>query len=112
MLFCFGDPLVVQASQPLPWIGPQVTPENFESVADRFEELPLHFLRFHGSSEVDEVPSSRSHSSMVVTRRVLTWVGWQVLDAMDYAVYAHDVEHIILDNLQFMLSGQGRFGSQ
>jgi twinkle protein len=26
---------------------------------------------------------------------------------MDYAVYAHDVEHIIIDNLQFLLSGQG-----
>jgi len=65
--------------------GLEVTAENFDAVADRFEELPLRFLRFHGSSEVDEV-----------------------LDAMDYAIYAHDVEHIVLDNLQFMLSGQGR----
>lgn len=32
----------------------------------------------------------------------------QVLDAMDYAVYVHDVEHIVLDNLQFILSGQVR----
>lgn len=31
----------------------------------------------------------------------------QVLDAMDYAVYVHDVQHIILDNLQFMMSGVG-----
>jgi hypothetical protein len=29
----------------------------------------------------------------------------QVIDAMDYAVYVHDVSHIVLDNLQFMLSG-------
>ena len=27
---------------------------------------------------------------------------------MDYAIYAYDVEHIVLDNLQFMLSGQGK----
>ena len=27
---------------------------------------------------------------------------------MDYATYVHDVGHIVLDNLQFMLSGQGR----
>jgi len=27
-----------------------------------------------------------------------------VLDAMEYAVYVSDVEHIILDNLQFMIS--------
>lgn len=38
--------------------------------------------RFHGSTMVD-----------------------QVIDAMDYAVYVYDVSHIVLDNLQFMLSG-------
>ena len=27
-----------------------------------------------------------------------------VLDAMEYSVYVHDVEHIIFDNLQFMTS--------
>ncbi len=32
----------------------------------------------------------------------------EVLDAMEYAVYAQDVEHIVLDNLQFMLGSQGK----
>ena len=27
---------------------------------------------------------------------------------MDHAHYVHDVGHIILDNLQFMTSGQGK----
>ena len=27
---------------------------------------------------------------------------------MEYAVYAHDVGHIIIDNLQFMLSSQAK----
>ena len=31
-----------------------------------------------------------------------------VLKACSHAVYAYDVRHIILDNLQFMLSQQGR----
>ncbi|RHY31422.1 hypothetical protein DYB32_003516, partial [Aphanomyces invadans] len=57
----------------------------FERTADEFEALPMYFLRFFGSSDVDEV-----------------------LDAMEYAVYAHDVQHVILDNVQFMMSGQGR----
>jgi twinkle protein len=52
---------------------------QFSEHANKFEELPLYFLRFHGGTEID-----------------------QVLDAMEYAVYVHDVEHIILDNLQFM----------
>jgi twinkle protein len=47
--------------------------ELFNALADRFEELPLYFMRFHGGSEVDEV-----------------------LDAMEYAVYVNDVEHIVL----------------
>ncbi|RHZ07955.1 hypothetical protein DYB31_006692 [Aphanomyces astaci] len=57
----------------------------FERTADEFEALPMYFLRFFGSSDVDEV-----------------------LDAMEYAVYAYDVQHVILDNVQFMMSGQGR----
>ena len=47
--------------------------ELFNALADRFEELPFYFMRFHGGSEVDEV-----------------------LDAMEYAVYVNDVEHIVL----------------
>ena len=31
-----------------------------------------------------------------------------LFNTLDYAVYTYDIEHIILDNLQFMLSGQGR----
>lgn len=56
-------------------------------MADRFQALPLSFLRFHGGTDVDEV-----------------------IDAMDYAVYANDVQHIILDNLQFMLTRNPREG--
>ena len=32
----------------------------------------------------------------------------RVVDAMDFAVYAYDVEHVIIDNLQFMMSRQGK----
>lgn len=59
--------------------------KGFEAAADAFETLPMYFMRFFGSTDVDEV-----------------------LDAMEYAVYAYDVQHILLDNLQFMMSGQGR----
>jgi energy-coupling factor transporter ATP-binding protein EcfA2 len=62
-------------------------PEAFDYIADKFEDLPFNFLKFYGSSPVQEV-----------------------IEAMEYATYVHDVQHIILDNLQFMLSGQGRGG--
>jgi twinkle protein len=59
--------------------------DEFEVIADRFGSLPMYFLRFFGSTQVD-----------------------QVLDAMEYAVYVHDVEHIVIDNIQFMTSCQGK----
>jgi len=51
---------------------------------DKFEQLPLYFLTFFGSTPLEHV-----------------------LETMNHAVYALDVEHILLDNLQFMLSDQG-----
>lgn len=58
---------------------------ELKTIGDRFQQLPMYFMRFFGSTDVD-----------------------QVLDAMEHAVYAFDVQHIILDNVQFMMSGQGR----
>ena len=55
--------------------------QALEVLADRFENLPLYIMTFHGGSNIDDV-----------------------LDAMEYAAYVHDVEHIILDNMQFMIS--------
>ena len=57
--------------------------DKFEMVTGQFEELPLHLLKFYGSTNLDEL-----------------------LDAMEYAVYVHDVSHIVLDNLQFMVGNQ------
>jgi len=58
---------------------------EFNHFADKFSELPLYFLRFFGSTGVEEV-----------------------LDAMEYAAYVLDVEHVILDNLQFMTGSSAR----
>jgi len=63
----------------------RVSKEHFDLYADRFQQLPMYFMNFFGSTSVD-----------------------QVISAMDYAVYVFDVQHIVIDNLQFMVSGQGR----
>ncbi|CBZ52781.1 hypothetical protein NCLIV_025690 [Neospora caninum Liverpool] len=160
---------------------------RFDFFADKFASLPLYFLKFHGSTDVDEasarekareahpqlrptracsaleplVKSVQRHAEELVefceapqavrdarSRRATTaplhvpavsrslWEGpcpprWsflarvcdgngrlrggfgiaqnaEVIDAMDYACYVLDVGHVILDNLQFMLSGQAR----
>jgi hypothetical protein len=61
---------------------------SYERAADVLDSLPLHFLRFYGSTDTD-----------------------RVLDALEYASYVHDTEHVILDNLQFMMSGAPSAGS-
>lgn len=58
---------------------------TFNHWANELEKIPLYFQSFFGSTELDKV-----------------------LALIDYSIYAFDVAHIILDNLQFMLSGQGR----
>jgi twinkle protein len=46
----------------------------------------MYFLKFFGSTEFSTI-----------------------IDAMHHAIYAFDVRHIIIDNLQFMTADQGRY---
>lgn len=59
--------------------------EKFNYWADEFEKLPIYFQRFFGSTETSKI-----------------------LGIIDFSIMVYDVSHIVLDNLQFMLSGQGR----
>ncbi|XP_064625102.1 twinkle mtDNA helicase-like [Lineus longissimus] len=61
--------------------------DNFDEYADGFEAIPMHFMTFHGEENFKKV-----------------------LDTMSHAVYVHDIAHVIVDNLQFMM-GVERFGS-
>ena len=59
--------------------------QEFDKVAEQFSQLPMYFTTFHGTNEVEKV-----------------------LDAMAHAVYVHDIAHVIIDNIQFMIgSGNG-----
>jgi len=58
--------------------------EAFDEVAEKFSKLPLHFTTFHGTQEIENV-----------------------LDAMSHAVYVHDIAHVIIDNIQFMIGSAG-----
>lgn len=69
-----------------------LTHQNVDAAADRFEKLPMYFLDYQGATDVEAV-----------------------LDAMRFARYAHDVEHVVLDNLQFMTGathGRSSFEAQ
>ncbi|XP_050040549.1 twinkle mtDNA helicase isoform X1 [Dermacentor andersoni] len=54
--------------------------EEFDSWADKFELLPLYFMTFHGEETMKNV-----------------------MDAMSHAVYVHDIQHVVVDNVQFMM---------
>ncbi|KAL3229879.1 hypothetical protein MRX96_023506 [Rhipicephalus microplus] len=54
--------------------------EEFDSWADKFELLPLYFMTFHGEESMKNV-----------------------MDAMAHAVYVHDIQHVVVDNVQFMM---------
>lgn len=52
---------------------------------EEFEQMPLHFMNFYGSTSMEDVFST-----------------------LEYAVYAHDISLICIDNMQFMLSDQAQ----
>jgi twinkle protein len=60
-------------------------PNKFEFYAEQMEKIPLYYLKYFGSTELDKL-----------------------LNSIEYAIYAFDIGHVLIDNLQFLLSGQGR----
>ncbi|KAG8008759.1 Twinkle protein, partial [Nibea albiflora] len=54
--------------------------EQYDFWADKFEELALYFMTFHGQQNIKTV-----------------------LDTMQHAVYMYDINHVVIDNLQFMM---------
>eukprot|EP00731_Ephydatia_muelleri_P036140 Em0205g3a len=53
--------------------------EQYGYWADRLEQLPLYFMGFYGPVDLQNVIETMSHSA-----------------------YVHDIQHVIVDNLQFM----------
>lgn len=57
--------------------------DDYAAAKETLQQLPLYFMDYFGSTPLE-----------------------QVLDCMAQSVRDHQIQHIILDNLQFMLSGQ------
>ncbi|KAI4482780.1 hypothetical protein M0804_008633 [Polistes exclamans] len=53
---------------------------DFDKYADAFEKLPIYFMIFHGQQSIKVV-----------------------MDAVEHATYVHDISHVIIDNVQFMM---------
>ncbi|KAI1280567.1 Twinkle protein, mitochondrial [Halotydeus destructor] len=59
----------------------------FEACAREFQKVPMYFMDFHGQQSLDDV-----------------------LETMANAVAEHDVHHVIIDNVQFMIGNDYRYG--
>lgn len=94
--------------------------EQYDFWADRFEELPLYFMTFHGQQNIKWVWSGLSVFTLPLPSLCIylrfadatTIFNWElfcelvfrtVLDTMQHAVYLYDINHVIVDNLQFMM---------
>ncbi|XP_003385622.1 PREDICTED: twinkle protein, mitochondrial-like [Amphimedon queenslandica] len=53
---------------------------EYQSYAEKFRTLPMHFMKFHGQTELTKV-----------------------IEAMTHGVMVNGIQHIIIDNLQFMI---------
>lgn len=53
---------------------------EFEFHANAFEQLPIYFMTFHGEQQIKIV-----------------------MEAIEHAQYVHDINHVIIDNVQFMM---------
>ncbi|TRY90717.1 hypothetical protein DNTS_028984 [Danionella cerebrum] len=54
--------------------------DEYDMWADKFENLPLYFMTFHGQQNIKTVVATMQH-----------------------AVYMYDISHVVIDNLQFMM---------
>lgn len=59
--------------------------QQYEYWADRFQQIPLYYMGFHGPVEISTV-----------------------IETMAHAAYVYDIQHVIIDNLQFMIGAKYR----
>lgn len=55
-------------------------PQRFDFYNESFQNLPLYFLSFYGQTELEKV-----------------------FEHLDYAIDNMDIQHVIIDNLQFLV---------
>ncbi|CAH2068905.1 unnamed protein product, partial [Iphiclides podalirius] len=64
--------------------------QDFNRYADDFQKLPIYYLAFHGQQPIKVV-----------------------MEAVEHARYMHDIAHVVVDNVQFMLGlGEERDGDR
>ncbi|EAR84473.1 toprim domain protein (macronuclear) [Tetrahymena thermophila SB210] len=58
---------------------------KFPYWAQRFDMIPMYFMNFYGSTNLD-----------------------QIISTIEYSIYKYDIQHVVIDNLQFLLGTQAK----
>ncbi|KAL4479607.1 hypothetical protein ABPG72_004203 [Tetrahymena utriculariae] len=58
---------------------------KFSYWAHRFDMIPMYFMNFYGSTNLD-----------------------QIISTIEYSIYKYDIQHVVIDNLQFLLGTQAK----
>ena len=58
--------------------------DKFAQWSEKFRNLPLYFMNYYGAQNLNDV-----------------------INTIEYAVYMYNIEHVIIDNLQFMITTLG-----
>ncbi|EGR33048.1 hypothetical protein IMG5_063030 [Ichthyophthirius multifiliis] len=61
------------------------SPEKFIYWSEQFQNIPMYFMSFFGSTNINNI-----------------------LETIEYSIYAYNIQHVIIDNLQFLLGTQGK----
>lgn len=78
--------------------------DKFNTYADAFNKLPIYFMTFQGQQNIKVVMDVRPYD--IINKRkiwyyVLTF--HFLFQAVEHATYVHDIAHVIIDNVQFMM---------
>lgn len=75
----------------------------FEFISNQFSQLPLFFMDFHGEQMLENVLEVNMKKKKTLKSSIKIDVIFCVYKTMSKAVIIHDVNHIVIDNLQFMI---------
>ena len=78
--------------------------DKFNTWASNFEKLPIYFLKFHGQQSVELVMEVcfvplPDH----IIKQDISSQFFLIIQVVEQATYVHDIRHLVIDNLQFML---------
>ena len=79
----------------------------FEPVSKEFAKLPLYFMNFHGEETIENVIRVRDLENLFFKKLdQLIFISMMMLQTMSNSCLLYGINHVVIDNLQFMVGTQ------